>query len=184
MIFERKTYMKYFLTGVCFIFFSHMALAQQPAVKSDSSRTAMNAVYLMFIGSGLHVSLHYERFITNDISIHAGIGTAGFNYSPEPKSPDNVGYQWVPVLPFSVNYFIGEGKDRLELGIGGFMHLSDYGREPMFPDLSSSKVKGTLTIGYRYQPLNGNFNAGIGITPVFDSQHIEPWMGLYLGYGF
>lgn len=176
--------MKKNLIILCLVVCGQIALAQQSAIKNDSSRTAMNAVYMMFIGSGLHVSLHYERFITNDISIRAGIGATGFNYSPAPSAPDNIGYQWVPVLPFSVNYFIGDGKDRLELGIGGFVHLSDYDNEPMFPGFSSSKLKGTLTIGYRYQPLNGNFNAGIGITPVFDATHIAPWMGLYLGYGF
>lgn len=175
--------MKRFLILCCFVFCGKTIFAQQPStVTSDNTRTAMNAVYFMFIGSGLHVSLHYERFITNDISIRAGIGATGFNYDI-PNNPTG-GYQWVPVLPFSVNYFIGERQDRLELGIGGFVHLSDYGWEPMFPDLSSSKVKGTLTIGYRYQPLHGNFNAGIGITPVFDTKHIEPWMGFYLGYGF
>jgi len=75
-----------------------------------------------------------------------------------------------------VNTLLGQGKDRLEVGIGTTISVNK--------DLLDSEVVATGTIGYRYYQRQGGFMFRIGITPFWSSDGMRAWGGISVGYGF
>lgn len=176
---------------LCHILVFFMCLSGLAAQTHDStqilSRTARNVVFVEGLGNGIVYSVNYERFLSDVISLR-------------------VGFSWLPVtvfstsqersiLPISVNYFLGQGEHRCELGVGLTVMYSirRYRPDPMIPIIPDDpsfylQAYPTARLGYRFQPMNGGFVFGVTFTPilVLDTPYttFQPWGGISLGWGF
>lgn len=134
---------------------------------STFSNEAKNVWYLEAAGNGGIVSVNYERFLTQNVSLRIGIGTA---------------ILILGTAPVMVNFCVGKDH-RVELGMGitvgtgiADFDSGDYKDE--------SGVVGTTTVGYRYQPVNGGGVFRIGLTPFFMDDEFQFWGGISFGSAF
>lgn len=139
---------------------------------------ARNSIFIELGGNGILYSLNYDRKFTDHVS--GRIGGMGFAVRDD-DTDKRVG---VLLFPTMVNYLLGNGSSRLELGAGllwGFAagEVESYGS---FSGLGLAGV--TTTVGYRLQPAKGGFNFRIGITPLITNEGFQPWGGLGFGFGF
>jgi len=141
------------------------------------SQSKPNSLYLEFFGSGGLYSVNYDRLFTENIGARIG-----FMYFAA---------DWVVffsdvelfIIPITLNYLVGTGKDKFELGAGPvivFGSVGFFGSDPV----SGSGVGWTGTIGYRYQKNDGGFMWRIGFTPAFFSGEFFPYGGVSLGFSF
>lgn len=80
-----------------------------------------------------------------------------------------LGSQGFATLPAQINYMLGSRGRYFEMGAGATLF---YGYSGLFGGSDSNKnsrtkLIGTLTFGYRYQPVKGGFTFRAGFTPVF-----------------
>ncbi len=163
-------------TFVACLTFSVLAHAQEDV--TGPTEFARNSIFVELGGNGVLYSLNYDRKFTDHVSGRVG----GMGFSVE----SNNGADRVSLLlfPTMINYLIGSGNSRLELGAGLLWgiaegELEDYGS---FNGLGLAGV--TSTIGYRLQPETGGFNFRVGLTPYFSDGTFQFWGGLGLGFGF
>ena len=146
--------------------------------------TCRNAIYAEVFGPGLLYSINYDYLITPHMSLRAGVSRWSFPaiFFLINGSIDFTGF------PVTLNYLAGEGNSHLELGAGVVpMFLSLDGRQIFFGESVRGKataVLGTVTVGYRYQPIDGGLVFRIGFTPVFNFEKIFPTGGLSMGVAF
>jgi hypothetical protein len=119
---------------------------------------AKNIVYLdlgVFLSRGIGtigIGLNYERMLSNNISIRAGVnfGLFGVADGGDAFSGTGVGF------PVTINYMTNN-KNKFEAGIGGGPHfeLGDYKKKGVefFP---------AVRLGYRYQPEDNSVIYKIG----------------------
>ncbi len=123
-----------------------------------------HAIYIELLGNGLVYSVNYDHKFGTDWSGRIGVGFAAGDSD------------WFGTMPILVNYLLGEGNTRLELGAGVLLGGgSDSGD-------SDSDVFGTLTVAYRKETANGTFFKA-AFTPIFDGHGFLPWFGISFGYG-
>jgi len=148
----------------------------------DTTRRALNAVYLEMGGNGIFYSVNYERFITEDIAARIGVGYLSFGESSYNGS--SVSFTSVPLM---VNYLgVGKLNHRLELG-GGLVivHLSARASDGVATAFGEgSFIGGTASIAYRYVPLDGGFNFKVAFTPLLSAVVTVPTLGLSFGTAF
>lgn len=136
-----------------------------------------NSLYLEFFGSGGLYSVNYDRLFTENFGARIG-----FMYFDS---------EWLLfftdvemfLIPTTLNFLIGTGKNKFELGAGPvfvFGSVSFFGSDPV----SGSGVGWTGTIGYRYQKNDGGFMWRIGFTPSFFFGEFIPSGGISLGFSF
>ena len=141
------------------------------------SQSKPNSFYIELVGSGGLYSINYDRLFTENIGARIG-----FMYFDS---------EWLLfftdvemfLIPTTLNYLVGTGKHKFELGAGPvfvFGNVSFFGSDPV----SGSSVGWTGTIGYRYQQNNGGFMWRIGFTPAFFSGEFFPSAGISLGFSF
>lgn len=132
-----------------------------------------NNLFIEAGGSAIVYSINYDRLITDNLSIRGGLsylkGTFFFDYS-------------FTLFPVSVNYLVGSGDSKLELGAG----VTFYSGELKLFGLSGSKddFLGNFIIGYRYQPSDGGFIFRAAFTPIYSQNGIHAWGGLSIGTAF
>ena len=131
-------------------------------------------LYLEAGGLGLLYSINYEGSIQNNITIRIGIGSYQFN-----------GYPFGPAsftgIPLIVNYLIGDGSDKIELGIGAeYVNLQNI-HNP-FGDYAG--IVGAASIGYRNQPKGRGFNFRFVLTPFFTLKTASANIGISAGVNF
>ena len=141
------------------------------------SQSKPNSLYIEIFGSGGLYSLNYDRLFTENIGARIG-----FMYF----AADWLGFfsdLEMFLIPSTLNFFIGTGKHKLELGAGPVIIFGSTG---IFgsDQVSGSGVAWTGRIGYRYQQPNGGFMWKIGFTPLFGNGVFQPWDGISLGFSF
>jgi len=136
-----------------------------------------NSFYLEVAGSGGLYSINYDRLFTENIGLRVG-----FMYF----SADWFGFfsdVEMFMVPTTLNFLVGSGKDKFEIGAGP-VYVSEstgfFGSDPV----SGSGVLWTGNIGYRYQKNEGGFMWRIGFTPFFGGGKLFPSGGISLGYSF
>lgn len=139
------------------------------------TQTKPNSIYFEALGNGGLYSVNYDRLFTENFGGRVGVmylSTLDFFWT----SIDNI-----LLIPAILNYFVGT-KHKLELG-GGivFASVGSFGFES---GSGASNVVGTAVIGYRYQKPEGGFLFRAGFTPLFNSEGVEPWGGISLGFSF
>ena len=150
------------------------ALARQPGF-------ARNSIFLELGGNGIFYSLNYDHKFFDHVSARLG----GM-YLPLPASDDGTGGEnrvGIALFPIMVNYLVGNGNSRLELGAGTMVgYVSG---EVDNENLNAGGVGGlATTIGYRLQPRGGGFLFRVGLTPFLVGSGLQLWGGLSLGGTF
>jgi len=138
-----------------------------------------NSIYLEFLGNGMLYSINYDRMVAYNFG-----GKIGLSYLSFHKGLYFEGIKTV-IFPISVNYFIGEGSSKLELGAGITLVNGTYNSWQL--DHSWGIVFNFLNIGFRYQPTNGGFMFRIFYSPMyvsFGSGGYHHWGGLSFGQSF
>jgi hypothetical protein len=161
-------------------FFYHSAQAQSVSrSKVDSAQnTRAQNVYVELGGPGLLFSANYDtRFSQHRDGLGGRIGL-GFI---------ETGGASVVTVPVQLNYLLGKKDKYFEIGLGAtyasFNSGSDFFSNGSKP-LTASTVLGTMTFGYRYQPVDGGFNFRASFNPIFYSSNFVPFGGVSVGYTF
>lgn len=139
---------------------------------------ARNSIFVELGGNGILYSLNYDRKFANHVSGRIG---GMFATLKDENTDERIG---LLLLPTMVNYLIGSGSSRIELGLGplwGYANgeLDDVGS---FSGFGLAGV--TSTVGYRLQPVDGGFNFRIALTPFATSDGFQLWGGLGFGFSF
>ena len=166
------------------ILFNVSGNAQTVAPNPDSVR-AQN-FYVELLGPGITFSANYDtRFSKKRDGLGGRIGVGYFadnDYS-------------IASYPIQLNYLLGKKGKYFEIGAGAtFVTLKDkqrsfssgnyYYTDSGFGDFDDSGTIGTLTFGYRYQPVDGGFTFRGSFNPMFNSSQFLPYFGISLGYTF
>ena len=127
-------------------------------------------------GNGLLWSLNYDRMITEKISIRVGYGF--FQISDLFFHPDKKEFQdavedsydsKVSLVPIVVNYLLGSGNHKLEIGLG-IRYAMVEGNDLIFsmplPD-NGSETSATGVLGYRYHSDTGGFSFRLSLAPIY-----------------
>lgn len=144
----------------------------------DGQRTRSQAVYMEVLGNGLTYSLNYDTRFSQSLK---GLGgRAGIGYVA-------IDGNSLTTIPLVVNYLFGKDKHYFEVGAGATLlsaaASSDFG--PVGSGEKGSTFIGTMSLGYRLEPLDGGFTFRAGITPIFDRTTFFPfWPQVSFGYAF
>lgn len=158
---------------------SHRVQAQEVIATNEDNYFARNSVFVELLGNGILYTLNYDHKFFDHVS--ARIGGTFISLSGSANSVDD--RVSVVLVPIMINYLVGNGNSRLELGAGAIL-----GR--INANVDNETVNGignggfTGTIGYRLQPRNGGFLFRIGFTPIISAGLFQPWGGLSLGATF
>jgi hypothetical protein len=149
-------------------------------------------LYAEILGSGGLYSLNYDFRFDKTTAAKWGL-RAGIEYlllDTYNFSGDKLNYSTL-IVPFMVNYLVGNQHHFLELGVGaayvikrkhGTLLSEEY---EYFIGNINRRIPhsyGTLSIGYRYQPVKGKLMWGIALTPMVGNSFILPNMGFKIGY--
>ncbi|MDB5130839.1 MAG: hypothetical protein JWR02_588 [Mucilaginibacter sp.] len=145
------------------------------SLKRDSLHaTRAEDIFFELYGPGLTISANYDtRFSQkrDGLGMRIGIGYDGSNNSG------------VTMLPVQVNYLLGKNNNYFEIGIGlTLLSGNDDGLDFNNKGTSGLTV-GTMTFGYRYQPITG-FTFRASINPLFNNANFVPYAGVSFGYTF
>ena len=141
------------------------------------SQSKPNSFYLELVGSGGLYSINYDRMFTDNIGARIGFMYFEADWLLFFSDLDML------LIPATLNYLVGTGKHKFELGAGPVFisgSMGFFGSDPV----SGSGVGWTGTIGYRYQQNDGGFMWRIGFTPAFFSGEFFPSGGISLGFSF
>lgn len=160
-----------------------------PAAGQDeegvSEPEARDALYFELGGNALIYSFNYERRLSDRTTARGGLMFLALNATNE-GTGESASVN-VALLPLMMNWLMGEGSGRLELGIGPLFGLAGGNAtdvEGTNIDFSGAGLSGvTSTIGYRYHPPDGGLIFRGGLVP-FYSGGPQIWAGLSLGYAF
>ena len=153
------------------------AQAQESNFSNDFAR---NSIFVELLGNGVLYSLNYDHKFFDHASARIGFSYIPLSGGSSSNPDDRVQVLLVPIL---VNYLVGNGNSRLELGAG-----------PLLAGVSANVENETIngvgnggftgTIGYRLQPRDGGFLFRIGLTPIISAELFQVWGGLSLGATF
>ncbi len=139
---------------------------------------ARHSIFVEIGGSSGLYSLNYDHKLADHVSLRVGGMYFGL------KDNDTREHVSIITAPVMINYLLGSGSSRLELGVG--MLLAQARGEVKDPQLEFDirGWGGISTVGYRLQPRGGGFLFRIGVTPYFNGSQIIPWAGISLGATF
>ncbi len=141
------------------------------------SQSKPNSLYLEFFGSGGLYSVNYDRMFSENIGARIGFmyfAAEWFAFFSDVE---------MFLIPTTLNFFVGNGKHKFELGAGPVFisgSIGFFGSDPV----AGSGVGWTGTIGYRYQKNNGGSMWRIGFTPLLLGGKFHPSGGISLGFSF
>ncbi len=163
---------------VLIVTFSHHAQAQEAVPSKDFAR---NSVFLELLGNGGLYTLNYDHKFFDHVSARLGLEYISLSGDDGGTGTDD--RVTIFLAPIMVNYLVGNGNSRLELGAGTYLG-------GFSGDVENEVVDGiggggfTGTIGYRLQPRDGGFLFRVGITPIISAAGAQLWGGLSLGGTF
>lgn len=197
----------YLLLFAALFFVCAMADAQQipttaqDSLKRDSVYKALfnrrgKSIYFEVAGPGALYSINYDfRFKKRQNGLGMRVGASYFY-----NGSDNV-----VTVPVVLNYLCGKKGHYLELGTG-VTYFYMYSENQLFGGIANEDwisgydangiyhgpyfhsehgAIGSVSIGYRYQPLKGGFNFRVGGGPVVTTQkEFKIWPYMSFGYSF
>ena len=159
------------------------AKAQSLTSKQTDSLKKIRAenVFIELAGPGLLFSGNYDTRFSNK---RDGLGARiGFGYA----ASDGTSFTSVPI---QLNYLLGKNGKYFEVGAGlTYTNFSVNSDVFSFSNSQSTTTKtstvlGTMTFGYRSQPIDGGFNFRASFNPIITSTSFLPSFGLSFGYTF
>jgi hypothetical protein len=132
------------------------------------------AFFAELYGRSLIFSINYDTRFSNRVDglgLSAGIGFVGIDGES------------LFSIPLTLNYLLGKDGKYLELGVGA-TYFSAHVTDDDDAESGGSTIIGTMTIGYRSQPVDGGFMFRAGINPLFFERTFVPWPYVSVGYNF
>ncbi|SFC68580.1 hypothetical protein SAMN05421747_11930 [Parapedobacter composti] len=93
-------------------------------------------------------------------------------------------------VPVQLNYLLGKNGNYFEMGAGASYVNNSYTQlywdandEWRRDRQANSQIMGSLTFGYRKQPIDGGFNFRAGLSPIFYKENFIPYLP-YLSFGY
>lgn len=142
--------------------------ASTPAQTPPSPASARNSVYLELLGNGGVYSVNFERELMPHLGLRIGAATWGSEGEGFFGSGTARRHTTFPVM---LNYGMGGGNSRLELG-GGLL-LGQSTRTDEEGRTTSGIRSLTATIGYRHQRRRGGVLFRVGLTPFYSLDAAE-----------
>jgi hypothetical protein len=153
-----------------------LLVADATGIQAQETTRAQN-VFVEIGGQGLLFSANYDTRFGNR---RDGLGgRVGVGYIAADGTS-------LATFPLSLNYLLGKGRNFFEIGLGatiasaksdGFWFEDD--------EASGTGTIGTMSFGYRLQPVDSGFSFRGGITPIFTKDFFIPYFfGVSLGYTF
>lgn len=136
---------------------------------------APQAVFVELYGRGIIFSANYDRRFSKRLDgLGFSIGTGFFKV-------DEFTFLTIPA---TLNYLIGGRGKYFETGAG--LTFANAGIDDYFNDVKSSGsiILGTMTFGYRSQPVKGGFNFRGGLNLFAGQGVFAPYPYISFGYGF
>lgn len=136
------------------------------------SAQSTQSVYAELLGNGLVFSFNYDTRFQNTPN---GLGgRIGLGYIGDDEHN-------AVLIPFQLNLLLGKNGRYFEIGAGATYVT---GNADLF-DEDFDNLIGTMTFGYRRQPVDGGFMWKIAITPIIAEGVFWPYYGgVSLGYAF
>jgi hypothetical protein len=173
----NKNDMAKFLT---FILFLLIGILPPNAFGQEEKEGSNHGVFLELLGNGIFYSVNYDTRFSKKVD---GLGgKVGFGYI----SIDGDHYS---SFPFLVNYLIGKNGHYFEMGAGANFLVADFDNGVgVFDKPEIAKWEGwsgTISLGYRYHPVDGGFLFRAGFTPIVKRGEFNPfWPQVSFGYAF
>lgn len=156
-----------------------MYIGQDVSAQTENT-VATKSAFVEGLGNGLVMSFNFDtRFGKSPTGLGARIGVGGMS----------IGEFSMITVPVGINYLAGKNGKYFEAGIGATYTSAGF----LEYDLEGVPVIGTMTFGYRSQPVDGGFTWRIGLTPTFGPQNgtttggvffIPWWAHISAGYAF
>lgn len=147
--------------------------------EADAQQSRIHNVYAEGFGPSIVYTLNYD---TRFKSTHNGLGMrAGIGFWTE--TPEN--FHRI-AIPLQLNYLFGKRRHLFELGAGPTLMHSGGGGGPWdIVEKEGVTLVGTLSAGYRFQPVVQGINARIGATLLYANTGFPGVIpGFSLGYTF
>lgn len=184
------------------------------SVIAQSNLRASETLYGELGGAGGWLSINYEQrfgnILNKNLSWRVGIGLSTWNHYSQTFSADNLSYRvfnffGIATVPLMINYFTdGDGSPyHFEIGAGivpwfGTEYIIDYTQRAIayapptieyiqtaIQSKPSFRFFGPVSIGYRYQPVDGGFFFKISAMGLvgggYSNLPILPWIGFSFG---
>ncbi len=150
-------------------------LRKNKALRTVVTDRAPQAVFAEVFGRAAMASINYDRRFSKKLD---GLGfTVGAGYF---KIDGDEFYSF----PVTLNYLLGKNGRYFEVGAGATVFNHNLATIDWGPDgTGSGPVMGTMTIGYRSQPVNGGFMFRVGINPLFIRNSFLPYYP-YISFGY
>lgn len=138
------------------LFIGNNAAAQSD---SDSQPRSKKNFYIEGGGNALAFSVNYDaRFQKRTDGFGYRIGIGGFtSFGGDGRS--------LLAVPVQINYLAGKGAHFFEAGLGATYTTDGFWEDE--PIQKKTPVLGTITFGYRFQPVNSGLLLRVGMTPFF-----------------
>jgi hypothetical protein len=166
------------LSKIILLAFGSVAFLIKPSTAQTADLPRAQNVFVELGGPGLLFSANYDtRFENKRDGIGGRIG-AGY------LAADGTS---IFTLPVQANYLLGKDGKYFEIGLGAtYIGLSDdYDDDEFLSFDNTSAFIGTMTFGYRYQPIGGGFNFRASINPIFNESAFVPYFaGISFGDSF
>jgi hypothetical protein len=139
-----------------------------------------HGVFLELLGNGIFYSVNYDTRFSKKVD---GLGgKVGFGY----MGVDGDRYS---SFPFLVNYLLGKNGHYFEIGAGANYLVADFDNGAGLidnPEIAKWEGwSGSISLGYRYHPVDGGFSFRAGFTPMFNKGNFNPfWPQVSFGYAF
>lgn len=160
---------------VTILFASTFTFAQKNAIKVDTLTKNPQAVFFEILGTGGLYSVNYDTRFNRRPD---GLGMkVGLSYTQVTEAS-------LFTVPVQLNYLLGKSEKYFEIGLGATYasaEIDSFGDDE--DGESGSTVFGTMTFGYRKQPLDGGFMFRGGVSPVFGKGYFIPYYP-YLSFGY
>lgn len=148
------------------------AIGLAPGITQAQNRP--NAIHLEALGTGLMVSAHYERMLTEQFAVRAGLG---FFFAVVEAGT---------TFPLMATWLIGEGRNQFEIGAG----ITIVDLHSVFDDdddallgIEDDVVVGAGYLGYRFHG-EGGFIFRLGFTPLITDDGLKAYGGTSIGFHF
>lgn len=161
------------------------SIAQERKIDLYEPGERAQSFYVEAFGPGFF-SVNYDfRFqkTRNSWGMRGGVGAVSFDG------------EIILTLPVQVNYLFGKDGKYFEVGGGASyverINRNDYGTYDPNGNLvvphgareSRSEIMGSLTFGYRKQPLDGGFTFRTGLSPIIYDREFIPYLP-YISFGY
>jgi hypothetical protein len=165
------------------------SLVKTDSLKKDTvKKVRAQNLFVEFLGPGIALSANYDTRFSKKrtgLGVRVGVGYTSDNTTR------------IFSAPFQLNYLLGKSNHLFELGLGAtYVKLKDleYHDEQYYQAIPEryqrkiftfpldTKVIGTMTFGYRYQPATSGFSFRGMISPLFNDKNFVMFGGISVGY--